>query len=92
VRIGFKMEEKKEDGFSKLFDKKGLEIQNGFSRDLNKLMQFPTEGIFSTVLAKSDEYNYTLMCLAAGTDIDEHTLQELTQIVKEFKSLFIAPE
>ncbi|HZX45337.1 MAG TPA: cupin domain-containing protein [Candidatus Nanoarchaeia archaeon] len=42
-------------------------------KDLNKLMEFPKEGIFSTVLAKSDTYNYTLMCLAAGTDIDEHT-------------------
>ena len=36
-------------------------------------MQFPKEGIFSTVLAKSEIYNYTLMCLAAGSDIDEHT-------------------
>jgi nitric oxide dioxygenase len=44
-----------------------------FSKDLNDLMQFPKESIFSTVLAKSDNYNYTLMCLAAGTDIDEHT-------------------
>jgi len=47
--------------------------ETGFSKDLNKLMQFPKEGVFSTVLAKSDTYNYTLMCLAAGTDIDEHT-------------------
>ena len=31
-----------------------------FSKDLNKLMQFPKEGIFSTVLAKSSTYNYTL--------------------------------
>ncbi len=45
----------------------------GFSRDLYELMQFPSEGIFSTVLAKSDTYNYTLMCLAKGTDIDTHT-------------------
>ncbi|ATU08106.1 cupin domain-containing protein [Methanohalophilus portucalensis] len=48
-------------------------MDKGFSKDLNELMQFPTEGIFSTVLAKSDTYNYTLMCLAGGTDIDEHT-------------------
>ena len=45
----------------------------GFSKDLNELMQFPSEGVFSTVLAKADNYNYTLMCLTAGTDIDEHT-------------------
>ena len=49
--------------------------KEGFSKNLNELMQFPKEGVFSTVLAKSDtyNYNYTLMCLAAGTDIDEHT-------------------
>ncbi len=45
----------------------------GFSKDLNELMQFPKEGIFSTVLAKSENYNHTLMCLAKGTDIDTHT-------------------
>jgi len=42
-------------------------------KDLNDLMQFPKEGIFSTVLAKSENYNFTLMCLGAGSDIDEHT-------------------
>jgi nitric oxide dioxygenase len=47
--------------------------EKGFEKDLNELMQFPTEGIFSTVLAKSDSYNYTLMCLAKGTDMDTHT-------------------
>ncbi|MEA2038130.1 MAG: cupin domain-containing protein [Nanoarchaeota archaeon] len=48
-------------------------MKEGFSKDLNGLMQFPTEGVFSTVLAKSDKYNYTLMCLSGGTDIDTHT-------------------
>ena len=48
-------------------------MDKGFSKDLNEMMQFPKEGIFSTVLAKSENYNYTLMCLAAGTNIDEHT-------------------
>jgi|TARA_B100001971_G_C18230850_1_gene563804 nitric oxide dioxygenase len=47
--------------------------EEGFSKDLNELMEFPKEGIFSKVLAKSDSYNYTLMCLAKGTDIDTHT-------------------
>ena len=42
-------------------------------QDLNDLMQFPKQGIFSTVLAKSETFNYTLMCLAKGTDIDTHT-------------------
>ena len=45
----------------------------GFSKDLNKEMEFPKGGVFSKVLAKSDTYNYTLMCLAKGTDIDTHT-------------------
>jgi len=45
----------------------------GFSKDLSELMKFPKEGIYSTVLTRSDNYNYTLMCLSAGTDIDEHT-------------------
>ena len=45
----------------------------GFSKDLNKIMEFPKEGIFSTVLAKDKSYNYTLMCLAKGTNIDTHT-------------------
>jgi len=44
-----------------------------FFKDLNELMQFPKEGIFSRVLAKSNNYNYTLMCLTKGTDIDTHT-------------------
>lgn len=47
--------------------------KKGFFKDLSKLMEFPKEGIFSTVLAKSDSFNYTLMCLAKGTNIDTHT-------------------
>tara|TARA_Y100000310_G_scaffold344969_1_gene460857 strand:- start:1133 stop:1450 length:318 start_codon:yes stop_codon:yes gene_type:complete len=50
-----------------------MEENKGFSKNLNELMEFPKEGIFSKVLAKSDTYNYTLMCLAKGTDIDTHT-------------------
>jgi quercetin dioxygenase-like cupin family protein len=56
----------------------------GFSRDLNEVMEFPREGIFSKVLAKSDTYNYTLMCLAKGTDIDTHTSTKagVVQVIK----------
>ncbi|MCX6357000.1 MAG: cupin domain-containing protein [Candidatus Aureabacteria bacterium] len=42
-------------------------------RGLYKMMEFPTEGIFSKVLAKSDAANHTLMCMAKGSDISEHT-------------------
>ena len=55
-----------------------------FSKDLNEMMQFPKEGIFSTVLAKSENYNYTLMCLAKGTDIDTHT-SDKTGVVQVLK-------
>ena len=51
----------------------GENKEKGFFMDLNKMMEFPREGIFSTVLAKSGSFNYTLMCLAKGSDIDTHT-------------------
>lgn len=41
--------------------------------NLNDEMQFKAGGIYSKVLAKTDTYHYTLMCLAAGADIDTHT-------------------
>ncbi len=47
--------------------------EKGFSKDLNTIMQFPKEGIFSTVISKTENSNSTLMCLSAGTNIDEHT-------------------
>jgi nitric oxide dioxygenase len=48
-------------------------MEKGLWKDLNKLMHFPEDGIFSTVLARSKTYNYTLMCLSSGTNIDTHT-------------------
>jgi len=42
-------------------------------QDLEKMMEFPREGIFSKVLVKTDVSNYTLMCLARGSDISKHT-------------------
>ncbi|MAG08732.1 cupin [Candidatus Woesearchaeota archaeon] len=50
-----------------------MKQEKGFFKDLNEMMEFPREGVFSKVLAKSDRFNYTLMCLAKGSDIDEHT-------------------
>jgi nitric oxide dioxygenase len=41
--------------------------------DLAKMMEFPREGIFSKVIVKTDVANCTLMCLAKGSDISEHT-------------------
>ena len=45
----------------------------GFSLNLLKEAQFTKEGIFSKVIAKSSSYNFTLMCLSKGTDMDTHT-------------------
>ena len=45
----------------------------GFSLNLLKEAQFPKDGIFSKVISKSSSYNFTLMCLSSGTDIDTHT-------------------
>jgi nitric oxide dioxygenase len=44
-----------------------------FDENLNKLIVFPEGGINSKVLAKSDNFNHTLMCIAKGADIDTHT-------------------
>ncbi|MFH1448662.1 MAG: cupin domain-containing protein [Candidatus Micrarchaeota archaeon] len=48
-------------------------MAEAFSKDLEGVMQFPKEGIFSTVFSKTEKQNCTLMCLSAGTDIEEHT-------------------
>ncbi|MDO8747840.1 MAG: cupin domain-containing protein [Candidatus Omnitrophota bacterium] len=41
--------------------------------DLEKMMEFPMEGIFSKVLVKTNISNHTLLCLAKGSDMSEHT-------------------
>lgn len=48
-------------------------MTKGFFKDLNDEMEFPKKGVFSKVLAKSEVYNYTLMCMSAKTDIEDHT-------------------
>ena len=42
-------------------------------RNLVELMEFPREGVFSKVVARGECSNHTLMCLARGSDITEHT-------------------
>lgn len=59
-------------------------------RNLEEMMEFPREGIFSKVLVKSDESNHTLMCLAKGSDISEHTsTREAAVTVLKGKGTFI---
>jgi len=48
-------------------------MSEGFSIQLKDVFEFKNEGIFSKVLSKSETYNYSIMCLAKGSDIDTHT-------------------
>lgn len=59
-------------------------------KNLKKMMEFPKEGIFSKVLVKTDISNHTLMCLAKGTDISQHTsTREAAVTVLKGKGIFI---
>jgi nitric oxide dioxygenase len=63
---------------------------NAIVKNLESLMAFPKEGIFSTVLLKGEESNCTLMCLAKGTDISEHTsTREATVVVLKGSGIFM---
>ena len=42
-------------------------------KNLEDLMEFPSEGVFSKALVKTNISNHALMCLAKGSDISEHT-------------------
>ena len=52
---------------------KGVAMAELVVKNLEKMMEFPKEGVFSRVLVKGDVSNHTLMCLSKGTDISEHT-------------------
>lgn len=59
-------------------------------KNLDKLMEFPKEGIFSTIIAKGELSNHTLMCLKKGTDISEHTsTREATVTVLKGRGTFV---
>ncbi len=58
--------------------------------DLEKMMEFPKQGVFSKVLVKTDISNLTLMCLAKGSDISEHTsTREAAVTVLKGKGIFV---
>ncbi|MBE9213381.1 cupin domain-containing protein [Plectonema cf. radiosum LEGE 06105] len=46
---------------------------NSFNTTLQDLIEYPTSGILSKVIFKDNNSQYSLFCLAAGTEIDEHT-------------------
>ena len=46
---------------------------NSFTATLQDLIEYPSSGILSKILLKDNNSQYSLFCLAAGTEIDEHT-------------------
>lgn len=53
-------------------------------------MEFPRQGVLSKVLVKTADSNYTLMCLAKGSDISEHTsTREAAVTVLKGKGIFM---
>jgi len=60
------------------------------ANNLYDMMEFPKEGVFSKVLVKGEYSNHTLMCLAKGTDISEHTsTREGAVTVLKGKGIFV---
>jgi nitric oxide dioxygenase len=59
-------------------------------KDLHDMMEFPKEGIFSKVLIKGEFSQHTLMCLARGVDISEHTsTREAAVTVLQGSGIFV---
>ncbi|MFC1521152.1 cupin domain-containing protein [Elusimicrobiota bacterium] len=59
-------------------------------KELEKLIQFPKQGIFSTVLANGETSNHTLMCMSKGSDMSEHTsTREAAVTVLKGKGVFM---
>lgn len=48
-------------------------IDSGKVVQLHHLIEFPEAGVLSKILLKDSYCQYTLFCLAAGTEISEHT-------------------
>lgn len=58
--------------------------------NLEEVMKFSEKGIFSKVLAKTNISNHTLLCLAKGADMSEHTsTREAAVTVLKGKGTFI---
>ncbi|WP_373481377.1 cupin domain-containing protein [Geminocystis sp.] len=49
-----------------------LSIESSFIQ-IKDYIEYPSSGILSKVLLKDDNCQYTLFCLAEGTEISEHT-------------------
>lgn len=53
-------------------------------KNINQLIEYPTGGIVSREVIKTDGVSVTLFCLAAGTAISEHTAarEGLVQVIE----------
>lgn len=57
--------------------------------NLKQYIDYPEQGILSKVIAKEEDVNITLFCMAKGTDMSEHTSsKEATIYVIEGKGVF----
>jgi|SRR3989338_6565277 len=58
--------------------------------NLEEVMKFSEKGIFSKVLVKTNISNHTLLCMAKGTDMSEHTsTREAAVTVLKGKGTFV---
>jgi quercetin dioxygenase-like cupin family protein len=65
-------------------------LTKSIAHELEQMMEFPREGVFSKVLAKTRDSNHTLMCLAKGSDISWHTsTREAAITVLKGKGVFL---
>src|SRR3989339_1345608 len=42
-------------------------------KDINKMIEYPEEGILSKEIVKNNKFDVTLFCMAKGKSISEHT-------------------
>ncbi|MEK6646395.1 MAG: cupin domain-containing protein [Candidatus Firestonebacteria bacterium] len=64
-------------------------MEKSIVQNLEDMMEFPKAGIFSKVLVRTDISNHTLMCLAKGTEMSEHTsTREAAVTVLKGKGVF----
>ncbi len=58
-------------------------------KNLRAMIEYPQEGISSKVISKTERKEVTLFCMAAGTEISEHTsTKEGMVYVLEGKGIF----
>ena len=42
-------------------------------KNIKELIEYPSEGILSKEVSKTEKSDVTLFCMASGTEIDDHT-------------------